>query len=419
MDKYVVHHADSLSGSVSVSGSKNAALPILAAVLLTQEPCTITNLPPLSDVKSMLCLLQEAGLAYQYDETKETLQTNGWKCNFDLSQSQAAGKLRASFLVAGALLSTCKEAVLPMPGGCPIGSRPIDLHLKGFRKLGAKVDVSGGIVTLRAKELKGTAIYLDFPSVGATENILLAAVSAKGKTVLENAAAEPEIVDLVRFLRKMGAHISGEGTATITIEGKSALCGAVHQIMPDRIEAGTLLIAGAITGGDILIKGASVEDLGPVIAKLRECNVKIEEVAEGIHLTRKGRLRPVDLKTMPHPGFPTDLQAPFMSLLAVAKGTSVVTETVFENRFLHVGELRRMGADIRIDSRSAVVEGVEEMKGAKVEATDLRAGAALMLAALAAKGDTEIGDLGHIRRGYDHLEEKLCQLGAKIEKTEE
>ena len=275
------------------------------------------------------------------------------------------------------------------------------------------------MVELAAKTLKGGEIYLDFPSVGATENILLAAVLAKGKTTVENAAAEPEICDLADFLREMGAQIEGDGTDTITVMGGMELHGAVHRVIPDRIEAGTFMAAAAITGGDILLENVKEEHLKPVIAKLAECNVKTEVTAEGLRVYRKGKLHPIQLKTMPYPGFPTDMQAQFMSLMAVAKGTSVITETVFENRFLHAGELQRMGADIKIDSRSAVIEGVEGMTGAKVRATDLRAGAALILSALAAKGDTEISDIYHIERGYDRIDEKLRKLGANIRREKE
>lgn len=275
------------------------------------------------------------------------------------------------------------------------------------------------MVELTAKNLKGGEIYLDFPSVGATENIMLAAALAKGKTIIQNAAAEPEICDLADFLREMGAEIEGDGTDTITINGVKELHGAVHTVIPDRIEAGTFMTAAAITGGDILLEDVKEDHLKPVIAKLTECNVKTEMTAEGLRVYRKGRLHPTQLKTMPYPGFPTDMQAQFMSLMAVAKGTSIITETVFENRFMHAGELQRMGADIKIDSRSAVIEGVDEMTGAKVRATDLRAGAALILSALAAKGDTEISDIYHIERGYHQIDEKLRRLGADIRREEE
>ena len=420
MEKFVVTGMEGgLRGTVQISGAKNAVLPILAACLLTEEVCEIWNVPPLSDVQYMMELLQELGATVDFERTKgiATVQTK------EIVQMERdyepARKMRASFLAAGALLGRCGEAKLPLPGGCQIGSRPVDLHLKGFQIMGAKNRQEHGIVELSARNLKGGEIYLDFPSVGATENIILAAVLAKGKTIIQNAAAEPEICDLSDFLRKMGAAIEGDGTDTITITGVKKLHGAVHTVMPDRIEAGTFMVAAAITGGDILLEQVKEEHLTPVIAKLTECNVKTEMTAEGLRVYRKGKLNPLQLKTMPYPGFPTDMQAPFMSLLAVAKGTSIITETVFENRFMHAGELQRMGADIKTDSRSAVIEGVDGLTGAKVRATDLRAGAALILSALVAKGDTEISDIYHIERGYHDFDGKLRRLGADIRREEE
>ena len=420
MEKFVVTGMEGgLRGTVQISGAKNAVLPILAACLLTEEVCEIWNVPPLSDVQYMMELLQELGATVDFERTKgiATVQTK------EIVQMERdyepARKMRASFLAAGALLGRCGEAKLPLPGGCQIGSRPVDLHLKGFQIMGAKNRQEHGMVELSARNLKGGEIYLDFPSVGATENIILAAVLAKGKTIIQNAAAEPEICDLPDFLRKMGAAIEGDGTDTITITGVKKLHGAVHTVMPDRIEAGTFMVAAAITGGDILLEQVKEEHLTPVIAKLTECNVKTEVTTEGLRVYRKGKLNPLQLKTMPYPGFPTDMQAPFMSLLAVAKGTSIITETVFENRFMHAGELQRMGADIKTDSRSAVIEGVDGLTGAKVRATDLRAGAALILSALVAKGDTEISDIYHIERGYHDFDGKLRRLGADIRREEE
>ena len=420
MEKFVVMGMEGgLRGRVQISGSKNAALPILAACLLTEEICEIRNVPPLSDVRNMLELLRELGAKADFDEEKEIVSVQAKKIFQKDMELESAGKMRASFLAAGALLGRCGQAKLPLPGGCQIGSRPIDLHLKGFQVMGAKNKQEHGVVELTAKNLKGGEIYLDFPSVGATENIMLAAVLAKGKTIIQNAAAEPEICDLADFLREMGAEIEGDGTDTITINEVKELHGAVHRVIPDRIEAGTFMTAAAITGGDILLENVKEEHLTPVIAKLAECNVKTEGTEKGLRIYRKGKLHSIQLKTMPYPGFPTDMQAPFMSLMAVAKGTSVITETVFENRFLHAGELQRMGADIKTDGRCAVIEGVEEMTGAKVRATDLRAGAALILSALAAKGDTEISDIYHIERGYHRIDEKLRQLGADIRREEE
>ena len=419
MKKFVVTGMEEgLRGKVQISGSKNAVLPILSACLLTRDVCEIRNVPPLLDVEHMVELLRAMGAKVDFNEEKEIVTVQAEKLLM-ADEYETAGKMRASFLAAGALLGRCGQAKLPLPGGCQIGSRPVDLHLKGFQIMGAKNKQEHGIVELSAKNLKGGEIYLDFPSVGATENIMLAAVLAKGKTTIANAAAEPEIIDLADFLREMGAEIAGDGTDTITIRGVEELHGAVHTVIPDRIEAGTFMAAAAITGGDILLENAKEEHLKPVIAKLAECNVKTETTEDGLRVYRKGKLHPIQLKTMPYPGFPTDMQAQFMSLMTVAKGTSVITETVFENRFMHAGELQRMGADIKIDSRSAVIEGVEGLTGAKVRATDLRAGAALILSALAAKGDTEISDIYHIERGYYNIDEKLRQLGASIRKEEE
>lgn len=420
MEKFVVSGMEGgLQGKVKISGSKNAVLPILAACLLTGEICEIRNVPPLSDVYDMAHLLEELGAKVEFDEKQELVFIRAREIRNTESQYETARKMRASFLAAGPLLGRCGQAKLPMPGGCQIGSRPIDLHLKGFQTMGAKSKQEYGMVELFAKNLKGGEIYLDFPSVGATENIMLAAALAKGKTTIQNAAAEPEICDLAEFLREMGAKIEGDGTDTITITGVKELHGAVHTVIPDRIEAGTFMTAAAITGGDILLENVQEEHLKPVIAKLAECNVKTELTEAGLRVYRKGKLHPVQVKTMPYPGFPTDMQAPFMSLMTVAKGTSVITETVFENRFIHAGELQRMGADIKIDSRSAVIEGVDGLTGAKVRATDLRAGAALILSALAAKGDTEISDIYHIERGYHNIDEKLKALGARIRREEE
>lgn len=419
MEKFIIRHTDALRGAVRISGAKNAALPILAACLLTSEPCYIENVPPLTDVINMLEMMRGFGAKIDYDMEKECIAIHAEELHTLESYYEQAGKMRASFLVAGPLISRYGQVNLPLPGGCQIGSRPVDLHLKGFHCMGVKSQQEHGTIDLVAKRLKGETIYLDFPSVGATENIMMAAVLAKGKTVIENAAAEPEIIDLAEFLQALGADIQGEGTDTIEINGVGKLGGARHRVIPDRIEAGTFMVGAAITGGDIILENIKEEHLKPVIAKLAECNVKIEAVPEGLHVYRKGKLQPLQLKTMPFPGFPTDMQAQFMSLMTVAKGTSIITETVFENRFIHAGELQRMGADIRIDSRNAVIEGVEELTGSKVRATDLRAGAALILSALAAKGETEIGEIHHIERGYYKIDEKLRALGVDIERKQD
>lgn len=419
MEKFIVSNAGPLHGTVKISGAKNAALPILAACLLTEESCQIQNVPPLTDILTMISLLEGFGTKISYDQSNQIIQIQADHLSCETADYETAGKMRASFLAAGPLLARLQKASLPLPGGCQIGSRPIDLHLKGFSAMGVSNKQEHGMVELWTKGLRGKPIYLDFPSVGATENIMMAAVLAKGVTVIENAAAEPEISDLAQFLRKMGAEISGDGTDTITIHGVKCLHGTVHSVMPDRIEAGTFMAAAAITGGDIVLENITEDYLKPVIAKLAECNVKTESTKDGLHVYRKGKLRPANFKTMPFPGFPTDMQAPFMSLLTLAKGTSVITETIFENRFIHAGELQRMGADIKIDSRSAIVEGVEELTGTKVRATDLRAGAALILSALAARGETEISDIYHIERGYYHIDEKLRALGADIRKEKD
>ena len=419
MEKFVVHHGGPLQGRVKISGAKNAVLPIMAACLLTEESCTLENVPPLADVKNMGKLLEEFGAEVIFNEEKEIMKIHAKKIIDTESSYEIAGKLRASFLVAGALLGRNQNARLNLPGGCRIGSRPVDLHLKGFAKMGVKSKLEHGVIELNARMLKGSMIYLDFPSVGATENLMMAGVLAKGVTIIDNAAAEPEICDLADFLRSMGAKVIGDGTDKIVIKGVKELHGTTHRIIPDRIEAGTFMIGAAITGGDILLEDVCEEHLKPVIAKLSECNVKIERKEDGLRVYRKGKIQPTLLKTMPYPGFPTDMQAPFMSLLALAKGTSVITETIFENRFTHTDELQRMGAEIHLDSRSAVIEGVDELTGSKVKATDLRAGAALILSALAAKGETEIGDIHHIERGYYKLDEKLRGLGAEIERVQE
>lgn len=419
MSKFIVEKNEGLQGSVPISGSKNAVLPILSACLLTEEKCIIENVPPLSDVFAMIEILKDLGAEITFDIHTCTVEIQAQEVCKVEENYELAGKMRASFLIMGPLLARCHHAKIPLPGGCPIGSRPVDLHLKGFSLLGAKQKQEHGFIDITAKNLKGNKIYLDFPSVGATENIMMAATLAHGKTVIENAAAEPEIADLACFLREMGATIAGDGTNTIEIEGVKALHGSRHTVISDRIEAGTFMAAAAITGGDILLENVCEEHLKPIIAKLSETNMKIETTKKGLHVYKKGKLQPIHLKTMPFPGFPTDMQAPFMSLMTMIKGTSIITETVFENRFLHAGELKRMGADIRIESRSAIIEGVDKLTGTQVRASDLRAGAALILSALAAEGKTEIGDIYHIERGYCQIEYKLKQLGANIVKIEE
>lgn len=416
MNKFLVKKSNPLNGTITISGSKNSALPILAATILTDEVCKIHCIPALQDVYIMLKILNSLGADAQYDKEEECVIIDPSKIKNYEEDYELASKMRASFLVMGSLLAKYKKALIPLPGGCPIGSRPVDLHLKGFQALGATVTQNAGCIEVTANNLVGTSIYLDFPSVGATENIMMAATLAIGKTVIENAATEPEICDLANFLICMGADILGAGTDKITINGVKKLKGIEYKVIPDRIEAGTFMIAAAITKGDITLKNVIPEHLKPVIAKLEECNMKTEYLNDSLRIYYLNKLSSLNIKTLPFPGFPTDLQAPFMSLLATIEGTSIITETIFENRFMHASELKRMGADIDIDSRSAVIKGVKSLNGTKVRASDLRAGAALVLSALVAEGDTEISDIYHIERGYYKMEKKLKNLGAKIEK---
>ena len=412
MDKFVIKESGPLKGRVRVSGSKNSVLPIIAATMLTDEECIIQDVPALSDVLIMQELIEDmGGQATLEGDTLKISVANITKTQADY---ELCSKMRASFLVAGPVLARMGDVKISMPGGCAIGSRPVDLHLKGFAAMGADITQEGGYIHIRARNLYGANIYLDFPSVGATENLIMAATLAQGQTIIQNCAVEPEIVDLANFLNSMGAQIRGSGTDTIKITGVKKLKGTTHTVIPDRIEAGTFMMAAAITGGDIFLENIVTDHLKPVIAKLGEMGVDVEQNEEGIRVNAQAPLQPIDIKTMPYPGFPTDMQAQFVALLATTKGTNVVTETVFENRFMHVAELSRMGADIKIDSRTAIIEGVDKLTGTKVKATDLRAGAALILAALAASGTTEIQDIHHIERGYHNLDKKLKALGANI-----
>ena len=423
MAKFLVQKSAPLKGEVSISGSKNAVLPIMAAALLTEEKCIIKDAPALRDVEVMCELLGSLGasVSKDLDSNKVEIEAKGdisYEAPFDLVKM-----MRASILVLGALLIRKGRAVIHLPGGCAIGKRPVELHLKGLKALGAMIDeeqLARGIVDARADKLRGSTIYLYFPSVGATEVIIMAASLAEGTTVLENAAQEPEIVDLANFLNKMGARIKGAGTDTIKIEGVKALKGVSHHVIPDRIEAGTFMVSAAITRGNILIKNVVSDHLKAVIAKLRECGVYIEMTEEGIRVRGDmGEITSTDVKTLPYPGFPTDMQSPFMALLTVAKGPSVVIETVFENRFMHVGEFNRMGANIKTEGSCAIIPGDKELKGAQVVATDLRAGAAVVLTGLVAEGTTEVSQIYHIDRGYEHFVEKLRSLGANIMRVED
>ncbi|WP_422485119.1 UDP-N-acetylglucosamine 1-carboxyvinyltransferase [Gudongella sp. DL1XJH-153] len=413
MEKILVEKSPPLKGTVRISGAKNAALPILAATLLGTEDIVLEDVPNLKDVQLMCEVLESLGSKVEYLEDN-VLKINSSNINSYETKYELMSKMRASFLVMGPLLARLGKTKNSMPGGCAIGSRPIDLHLKGFKALGAEISVDHGDIGAYADKLVGDIIYLDFPSVGATENIMMAATMAEGETVIDNAAMEPEIVDLSNFLNKLGADIKGAGTSTIKIKGVKKLGGAHHQIIPDRIEAGTFMVAAAISGGNVLVDNVINSHLKPVIAKLREAGCTVEEGEDSIRVIANNNLKAIDIKTLPYPGFPTDMQAQFMALMTILEGTSSVMETVFENRFMHVEELRKMGAQIRIEGRSAIIQGVDEIKGAKAEASDLRAGAALVLAGLVADGTTEIGNIYHIDRGYDGIEEKFSNLGAII-----
>ncbi|HMM20889.1 MAG TPA: UDP-N-acetylglucosamine 1-carboxyvinyltransferase [Selenomonadales bacterium] len=418
MEKLVVSGGRKLSGSIKISGAKNAVLPIIAASLLGCTPSRLEEIPALEDVSTISEVLGHLGVTVSWEEPG-TLRVDSSEITSCEAPYELVRKMRASFLVMGPLLARRGQVRISLPGGCAIGTRPIDLHLKGFEALGAEIGLGHGYIEARTpKRLIGARIYLDFPSVGATENIMMAASLAEGQTILENPAEEPEIVDLANYLNAMGAKIRGAGTNVIRIEGVRELSGTTHAVIPDRIEAGTYMVAAAITGGEIWLENALTEHLKPVTAKLKEAGVLIEEQAEGVRVRGTGTLRAVDIKTLPYPGFPTDMQAQFMALMAVASGTSVVTETVFENRFMHVDELKRMGANIKIEGRSAVVEGVAKLTGCPVKATDLRAGAALVLAGLVAEGKTEIGCIHHIDRGYEDIVGKFRSLGADIARVE-
>jgi UDP-N-acetylglucosamine 1-carboxyvinyltransferase len=419
MEKLIIHGGRHLQGRVKISGAKNAVLPIIAATLLGQDqPSRLDEVPALEDVRTITEVLEKLGVTASFDEDKSTLLVDSSVIASCEAPYDLVRKMRASFLIMGPLLARCGRAKISLPGGCAIGTRPIDLHLKGFEALGAHIDIGHGFIEASAPEgLKGARIYLDFPSVGATENIMMAASMAEGQTILENPAQEPEIVDLANYLNMMGARVRGAGTNVIKIDGVDKLTGRDYTIIPDRIEAGTYMVAAAMTQGDVYIENAISEHLKPVIAKLKEAGVSIEEDVAGIRVHCDGRTKAVDIKTMPYPGFPTDMQAQFMAMMAVSEGTGFVTETVFENRFMHVDELKRMGANIKIDGRTSVVEGVSQLTGCQVKATDLRAGAAMVLAGLVADGETQVGYIHHIDRGYDHLVQKLVGLGADICRT--
>ncbi|NLY21429.1 MAG: UDP-N-acetylglucosamine 1-carboxyvinyltransferase [Tissierellia bacterium] len=424
MEKLLVEKSPRLTGKVRVSGAKNASLPILAASLLGTEDIILEDVPKLKDVEVMIEVLKALGSRVEEYEDGTILinskDVNNYETNYELMN-----KMRASFLVMGPLLTRLGKAKNSLPGGCAIGTRPIDLHLKGFKSLGAKIEESVGdinslesYIMASSDRLVGDKIYLDFPSVGATENIMMAAVMAEGETVIENAAMEPEIVDLSNFLRKLGGNIKGAGTSSITIRGVEKLGGARHQIIPDRIEAGTFMVAAAITGGDIVVDNVIPDHLKPIIAKLIETGCEVIVNDEDIRVIAGKKLNSIDIKTLPYPGFPTDMQAQFIALMTRCEGINVAIETVFENRFMHVGEFKKMGADISIDGRSAIINGNVPLHGTSVRATDLRSGAALILAGLTAEGVTEINDIYHIDRGYENVEDKFRSLGAKITRVD-
>jgi UDP-N-acetylglucosamine 1-carboxyvinyltransferase len=419
MGAFLIKGGKPLSGTVQISSSKNAILPIISACLLTAEECIIKNIPGLDDVSVMCELISSLGARVEANIRERELYVSTPELTGHTAPYDLVSRMRASFLVLGPLLTRAGKAKVALPGGCPIGTRPVDLHVKGFEAMDAQIEYGNGYIEARARtgRLRGSRVYLDFPSVGATENLLIGAVLAEGSTSIENAASEPEIVDLADFLNKMGARIKGAGTDTITIEGVDRVHGAEHAIMPDRIEAGTLMTAAAITGGDVTLKNVVPEHLKPVTAKLLEAGMEISEGLSEIRVKGVPRPAPLNIKTHPFPGFPTDMQAQFLALMAKAQGTSVIVETIFENRFMHVNELRRMGAQIRLDARTAVIEGCESLEGARVRATDLRAGAALILAGLAAQGTTEVLDSHHIDRGYEFIENKLQRLGADIKRV--
>jgi UDP-N-acetylglucosamine 1-carboxyvinyltransferase len=421
---FILNKSGPLKGSVSVSGSKNAVLPLLAATLLTDEPCVIEGVPDLKDVDVMCDLLRGIGAEVETDKDLRTITVRAGNIKTSEAPCAPVKKMRASILAMGPLLARTGKAKAPLPGGCAIGDRPIDLHLKGFHALGADIETKEdeeqvGYVAARAGKLFGAEVYLDSPSVGATENLMMLAVLTKGTTLIENAAQEPEIVDLANYLNKMGAKIKGAGTDIIKVEGVKKLRGARHSVIPDRIEAGTYMLAAAITRGDVTITNVLPNHVTPIIAKLRECGVTVTEEESGTRVVaRKGIMTATTLKTMPYPGFPTDIQPQFMAFLTTVSGSSIILETVFENRFMHIHELNKMNAGIIEDGRRAIVPGGSTLQGSQVRATDLRAGAALVLAGLAAKGETRISDVYHIDRGYANITEKLSALGAGIQRIE-
>ena len=400
---------------VTVSGSKNSSLPILAAALLTDDPCVLEGVPSLRDITTMIRILRNLGVKVTQEGTRIRLDPNGYRGVE--APYRLVSTMRASFCVLGPLIAKQGQAKVSLPGGCVIGPRPVDLHLKGLKALGASLNIEGGYVLARAKELRGSTIFLGGAfgsSVLGTANVMMAACFAKGRTVIENAACEPELVDLANVLVKMGAKVQGHGTPVITVEGVRRLNGFTHRVIPDRIEAGTFLIAAAVTGSELTVKGARAEHMGAVIDKLKEAGVDVGLQDGSLQVRPRRKLRPVDVTTLPYPGFPTDMQAQMMTLMCQSPGISVITEKIYPDRFMHVAELGRMGAQIKLEGASAIVQGVPRLIGAPVMASDLRASAALVLASLAAKGESEVARIYHLDRGYDRIDEKLTKLGADI-----
>ncbi|MDD2872605.1 MAG: UDP-N-acetylglucosamine 1-carboxyvinyltransferase [Azoarcus sp.] len=412
MDMLLIEGGCRLSGEVAISGAKNAALPILCAALLTAEPVTFTNVPQLKDIGTLLALLRQMGVKVSVEGGTVTLEASG--LNNPVAPYEMVKTMRASILVLGPLVARCGEARVSLPGGCAIGARPVDQHIKGLQAMGAEVTVEHGYVRACVPRLTGARLFTDMVTVTGTENLMMAACLADGETVIENAAREPEIVDLANCLVAMGARISGAGTDVIRIQGVERLHGATHRIMPDRIETGTYLCAAAVTGGEVRLTGTSAAYLDAVIDKLMDAGCEVVTERDAIRLTAPERLQAVNLRTSPYPAFPTDMQAQFMALNCVASGVAMIRETIFENRFMHAVELQRLGADIRIDGNTAVVKGVERLQGAGVMATDLRASASLVIAGLIADGETRIERIYHLDRGYERLEEKLAALGARV-----
>jgi UDP-N-acetylglucosamine 1-carboxyvinyltransferase len=416
VDKLVIEGGVPLSGEVAVSGAKNATLPILCASLLTAEPLVVTNVPHLRDVTTMLTLLGQLGVAVSVDD-RLGVELNAARLAAPVAPYELVRTMRASVLVLGPLAARCGEARVSLPGGCAIGLRPVDQHIKGLQAMGAEIAIERGYIAARAKRLKGARIRLDLVTVTGTENLMMAATLAAGTTVIENAAREPEVVDLAHCLNAMGANIRGAGSDVITIEGVERLHGTRYQVMPDRIETGTFLVAAAATGGDIKLRDARPDILDAVLDKLREAGARIATGPDWISLGANGMLNAVNVRTAPYPAFPTDMQAQFLALNSVARGTARVTETIFENRFMHVQELKRLGADIEVEGNTAVVKGVAKLDGASVMATDLRASASLVLGGLIASGKTTVDRVYHLDRGYERIEEKLSRLGARIRRA--